>query len=219
MTDTTTEVATTPIATTVTTTATVKPGWKTTELYFKLAAAALSVLFASGVFTSDRTLAIAGIVASVLTAMGYTVSRTLVKTAGVLLVVVLATSQLGACTWLKSEGAVAKKAAIDCTTSTAHDAIKQFGPIVDALLVQATTPDGKVNWQPVKDLGKGLGAELGGCVLATVVAHELAPAPPDPNAPKAAELVLDAASLRAGFNEIRNAQFGGATFKTDAGPI
>lgn len=143
----------------------------------------------------------------------------LVKPAAILLVLVLGAASLQSCSWLKSEGDAAKAAVVDCTTSTAHDAIKQFGPILDALLVQAADPNGKVNWTPVKDLGKGLGAELGGCVLATVVAHELAPAKPDPDAPKASPLELNAASLRDGFDEIRRAQFHGASFKTDHGVL
>ena len=56
-----------------------KPGYKTTEFYLKLAALLLSALFASGLLTNDRLLAVAGMIATVLTSLGYTVSRTLVK--------------------------------------------------------------------------------------------------------------------------------------------
>ena len=56
-----------------------KPGYKTTEFWFKLAAVALSAVFASGALTSSTTMAIAGIAATMLGALGYTVSRTLVK--------------------------------------------------------------------------------------------------------------------------------------------
>jgi hypothetical protein len=142
----------------------------------------------------------------------------LVRPAAMVLLVMLGIgASTAACSWLKSQGDIAKAAVVDCTTSTAHDAISQFGPALDAQLVQATDPNGKVNWQRMKDLSKGLRAELGGCVLATVVAHELAPDKPDPNAPKSSPLELDATSLRQGFDDIRRAQFHGATFKTDSG--
>lgn len=58
----------------------VKPGWKTSEFWFKFAAITLSATFASGALTNNTALAIAGIAASMLGALGYTVSRTLVKT-------------------------------------------------------------------------------------------------------------------------------------------
>lgn len=56
-----------------------KPGFKTTEFWLKLAAFALTALYASGSLTNNTALAIAGIVATILGALGYTVSRTLVK--------------------------------------------------------------------------------------------------------------------------------------------
>jgi hypothetical protein len=59
----------------------VKPGYLTTEFYFKLAAMVLSALFASGALTNNTALAIAGMAASVLTAMGYAVTRAMVKAA------------------------------------------------------------------------------------------------------------------------------------------
>lgn len=59
----------------------VKPGYKTTEFWFKIAAFVLTTLYASGVMTSSTVLSVAGIAASVLTALGYAVSRALVKSA------------------------------------------------------------------------------------------------------------------------------------------
>lgn len=59
----------------------VKPGYKTTEFWLKLAALLLSTLFASGVMTSNTVLAVAGVAASILTALGYAVTRAMVKAA------------------------------------------------------------------------------------------------------------------------------------------
>jgi hypothetical protein len=56
-----------------------KPGWKTSEFWLKIAATGLSALFASGLITSNTTLAIAGIAAAELGSFGYTVLRTQVK--------------------------------------------------------------------------------------------------------------------------------------------
>lgn len=197
----------------------VKPGWKTTEWALSCAAMVLTALYTSGLLTNSTALAIAGIAATWLTAAGYKVSRTLVKlSAGGILVIMFALPQSG-CAWLKSEGDVAKTAVVDCTTATAHDAIKEFGPILDALITQAADPNGKVQWGPLRDVTKGLGVELGGCVLSTVVARELSPQKPDPNAPKSSTLELNAAALHEGFDDIRRAQFHGATFRTDYGEL
>lgn len=57
----------------------VKPGYKTTEFWLKLAALALTAAYASGAITNNTALAIAGIAATVLGALGYTVSRGLAK--------------------------------------------------------------------------------------------------------------------------------------------
>lgn len=56
-----------------------KPGFRTSEFWLKLAAFALSAVFASGALTNSTAVQIAGIVATILGAMGYTVSRTLAK--------------------------------------------------------------------------------------------------------------------------------------------
>ena len=62
-----------------TTTPAVTKGYRTTEFWLKLAAIALTALYASGALTSNTSLAVAGIAATILGSLGYTVSRTLVK--------------------------------------------------------------------------------------------------------------------------------------------
>lgn len=57
-----------------------KPGYKTSEFWLKLAAMAMTALFASGALTNNTAVTIAGIAATILGALGYTVSRTMVKT-------------------------------------------------------------------------------------------------------------------------------------------
>lgn len=63
----------------VTTTSSVKPGWKTSEFWMKIAATGLTALFASGLITNNTELAIAGIAAAELGAFGYAVLRTQAK--------------------------------------------------------------------------------------------------------------------------------------------
>ena len=58
----------------------VKPGWKTTEFWLTVAAAAVGFLYASGAI-GDGTQAdkVLGIVSGALSALGYSVSRGLAK--------------------------------------------------------------------------------------------------------------------------------------------
>jgi len=125
---------------------------------------------------------------------------------------------LQACAWLSSESKKVEAAVVDCTTSAARDAISQYGPILDALLVQYTQPDGKVNWAPLEDTTKSLGLQVGSCVLASVVAQELAPKSAA-GAPKSGALFLDASSLRAGFEKIRRERYQGFRFRLDGGVL
>ena len=72
--------ATVTAATTVT--ATVKPGWKTSEFWLSTAAMVLGALYSSGVVGTSGTVAtIAGAAVTVLGLLGYTVSRSGVKSA------------------------------------------------------------------------------------------------------------------------------------------
>jgi hypothetical protein len=61
----------------------VKPGYQTSEFWLKVAAFALTALYASGVIPTGGPVAqVAAIAATMLGALGYTVSRTLVKGGG-----------------------------------------------------------------------------------------------------------------------------------------
>lgn len=60
----------------------VKPGYLTTEFWLKVAATALTALFASGAIPTTGTAAtVTAIIATMLGALGYTVSRTMAKAA------------------------------------------------------------------------------------------------------------------------------------------
>lgn len=63
-----------------TATASVKPGWKTTEYWLSKATIVLGALLSAGVFGDGSTaLRIAGAAAAVLAQLGYTASRTIAK--------------------------------------------------------------------------------------------------------------------------------------------
>jgi hypothetical protein len=100
------------------------------------------------------------------------------------------------CAWFKSESKAVAHDVVDCTTSTAVGAIKEFGPAIDALLLYATGANGVVSSDAIKDAGKGFAKEIGGCVVADAIARALKPSLPDPNAPKSSPLVADPDSLR-----------------------
>jgi hypothetical protein len=199
-----------------------KPGYKTTEWWLSKIAILLSSLFAANVIPTNGIAAkIAVIAAITLTTLGYQVTRGMVKSAsaGMLILVVLLASSQPACGWLKHEAHDAKLALVDCTKGAAKDAALQFGPVVEALVAQASGPDGKLSAAPVKELAKGFTREIGGCAVAKAFASLLAPAAAGSGAPKAAQLELDPASVRAVFEDLRREQFGGATFKTDVGTL
>lgn len=105
--------------TTTTPPAPVKPGYMTTEFWLKVAAIALSALFASGVIpTSGPAATIAAMAATMLGALGYTVSRTLVKNAAAAVLVLLlglaAASSLTACAAAKADAKAIEAGVVTC---------------------------------------------------------------------------------------------------------
>lgn len=67
-------------ASSVTTTSTVKPGWKTSEFWLSMAATVIGALTTDGVIGAGTEAAkIAGVALIALASLGYTYSRTMVK--------------------------------------------------------------------------------------------------------------------------------------------
>lgn len=78
MTASTTTAVSTPSTVAVTTA--IEPGWRSTELWLKVAAMLLTALYASGVIpTGGPAATVAAIAATMLGALGYTVARSYVK--------------------------------------------------------------------------------------------------------------------------------------------
>jgi hypothetical protein len=150
--------------TTTQTTATIdpiRPGWRTTEFWLKIAAIILTALFASGAIPTTGTAAmVAAIAATILGALGYTVGRSLVKAAGAALILcALFASSQTACGPVAAGAGRAKVAVIDCTKADAGQiaaVLAGFAP-----LLRGSAPD----WKAVEANAIAAGTTIGGCAL------------------------------------------------------
>lgn len=215
------------LATTTTVTlppsAEVKPGYRTTEFWFKVGAVALSAVFASGALTSSTALAIAGMAATVLTTLGYTVSRTMVKIAGAMLLVAMFGLPLtSAC----SSGTVRAvgQVAWDCTAPQRAEAVAVLTPLADSAIRAAASADGKLIDASLLKAALGtanLKTELGSLLVCAAASAftALVHATPRADAPAAAAFELDPAAAQAAFDQLRAAQFPGVSIKTEHGAI
>lgn len=132
----------------------------------------------------------------------------------ILLLVLLLTG----CSWFKSEAKHAGSNIVDCTTSKAKSAIKEFAPTVEQLIVNTVDTMGRADWNMIEDTTKDFSADVGGCVLAATVAHLLEPIiPRNPDAPQAELLEINRGELAHQWDQLRLTRYGGALFK-GAGP-
>lgn len=194
---------------TTTTTDPVRPGWKTTEFWLKVAAIILTALFASGVIPTTGTAAmIAAIAATILGALGYTVGRSLVKAAGAALILcaLFASSQTACGPVAVGAGAGrAKVAVIDCTKADAGQiaaVLAGFAP-----LLRGSAPD----WKAVEANAIAAGTTIGGCALQELwesyTSPKLALTGMSDGRGAVAQVVLE---------DFRTNHAGGATFATGA---
>lgn len=120
-----------------------------------------------------------------------------------------------ACGWLKSESRTTAANVVDCTSANVRSLNKQFGPVVEELLWQSTSSDGKVDLDRIKHATRGFAVSTGLCVLAHVVQRALVPIQKALDQPQAAPLELDRDALRAGFRELA----GTRTYRTELGEL
>ena len=151
-----------------------KPGYKTTEFWLKVAAFALTALYASGVIpTSGSAAAIAAIAATMLGSLGYTVARTLTKAAGVLAVFIMAGMLVSSgCAALRTE---VKAIANNVVTCAKADQAKAQALALQ-LGIQAVTSlvlTGKPDWSSIgntAESGVGTqGLDVAACAFKDVV--------------------------------------------------
>lgn len=117
------------------------------------------------------------------------------------------------CNTLKEEARATAKTVVDCTTSTAVQAITEYGPAVEQSLVDALGSDGKLDKDRAKAVTKSLATEAARCVLASTIARLIKPPSSDPNAPQSSPLAVDLA----GLEELRKDQLGGLRYKLPDG--
>jgi len=134
---------------------------------------------------------------------------------GMLLVLVSLAGLAVGCAWLKGESKQVVSDVVDCTKANAANAIKEFGPVLDSLIIYATGGNGTVNGDAITSAAKNFGKEVGGCVLADAVARALKPAATGSAAPKSSPLVSDPDSLRRALAEAQP----GVRFHTASGDL
>jgi hypothetical protein len=133
---------------------------------------------------------------------------------------------LGACsggcsgTAQRAGSAVGNVAAstIDCLAPTAAQAVATFAPALATVVRSATSPDGHVDWAPIKDTAVSLKTPAAQCVLASVIKEALAPPKESAAAPQSSPAALDVESLTAGWEEQR-AAWGGARYQLAGGVL
>lgn len=131
---------------------------------------------------------------------------------------VLLTMPGAACQDVKDTAKGAGKAVVDCTKAELAPTVRELGPVMERVVLDALDPSGKVDWAPVKDVAKGLASDVGRCVLAETIAAFLT-RKPDPNAPQSAGVEVNRIELADGFASLRAELWGGARFKTTAGEL
>lgn len=188
----------------------VRPGWQTSEFWLKIAAIALSALFASGALTNNTALAIAGMAASILGALGYTVSRTLVKTAAPMLAVLLLGAHLISCSGdVKGGLKTAGKIAWDCTAPERQEAVGLLTPLAAQVALNGISADGKaVDLSPLQaatskaSLLTDLGVTLW-CAGSEAIAALLHPPAAPAGSPQSSPLIADPTALAKAWQSIK----------------
>lgn len=125
---------------------------------------------------------------------------------------------LPSCSAVKEEARATAKSVVDCTTSTALQAIKEYAPTLEQVLIDSVAGDGKIDRDRVKSAAMSYASDTARCVFASTVARlSRPPTPSSPDAPLSSPLAIDRADLADAWSEIRTTQFGGATFKLGPG--
>lgn len=117
------------------------------------------------------------------------------------------------CAAVKDEAKAAAKDAIDCTTKTAVEAISEFGPTVDEVVVNAIDSAGRLDAERVKSATKGFVTDTAKCVLASTLSRLMRPPSSDPNAPQSSPIAVD---LK-GLHELRISVLGDQRYKLPDG--
>lgn len=137
-------------------------------------------------------------------------------TALIVLGIVASVAAWTGCQQLKSAAQEGKALVVDCTKAEAVRAITELGPLVEETLIDAILPDAKVTLDPLKSAAQRWTADIGGCILADIVARAQREPDSDPAAPKSSTLTplqTHRDDLRKAFDEFKAARFSGVTFQ------
>lgn len=100
---------------------------------------------------------------------------------------------------------------VDCTTSKAKDAIHQFAPTVEQLVVNTLDTAGHADWNTIESATKNFATDVGGCVLQATVTRLLAEA--HTAGVMSSPLEIDRADLARSWDQLREQRYSGVTFK------
>lgn len=117
------------------------------------------------------------------------------------------------CSAIKDEASATARTVVDCTKATALEAIHEYGPTVEQVLVDAVNGDGKLDKDRAKAAVKTYASDTARCVLAATIARLMTPPSSDPAAPQAEPLQVDLAALQ----ELRKEQLGDVRYKLPGG--
>lgn len=110
-----------------------------------------------------------------------------------------------------------KSDVVDCTKNEISGLTKQFGPLVDSLIIAGLDQStGKLNWDPIKTATKDFAQDTGMCVLASSVQRVLRAGKPGASL---SPLKVDEASIMSGFDAVRSEKAPGKKFKTAEGAL
>lgn len=119
---------------------------------------------------------------------------------------------LTSCGWASGEAKHAAGSVVDCTKAKAKDAIKQFAPTVEQLVVNTVDAAGRADWNTIESATRDFSADVGGCVLQSVITRLLDP-DIGPDGPQSSPLAIDRAELAHGWDELRQQRYGGSLFR------
>lgn len=117
------------------------------------------------------------------------------------------------CNTIKDEARATAKAVVDCTGKTIVQAIDEYGPTVEQVLLDAIDGQGKLDKDRATAAVKSYASDTAKCVLASTLARLLSPPKPNPDAPQSEPLTVDLAGLEA----LRKDQLGDVRYKLPGG--
>jgi hypothetical protein len=159
------------------------------------------------------------VLAMVLTALGAPlVARAGSKVLPTALLVLLVVNLAG-CDQAKTTGIRAATSFVDCMQPQAVRLATELKPTFRDLLENATQPDGKIDWAPVRAAASSLKTPATRCAFSTVVSEAMRLVARAADAVQSAPLDIDQTDLRQGWEAIRADFWQGERYKLESGTL